>query len=57
MVNFSVMVEEFLASLRRVRRHPRMPPVLVVVLAAALGSIVGVTDVARDVLYALARGQ
>ncbi|MGH9507599.1 MAG: ABC transporter permease, partial [Terriglobales bacterium] len=52
MANFSVIVEEFLASLRRIRRHPRMPLVLVVALATALGSIVGVTDVAREVLHA-----
>lgn len=51
-MNLGPASEDLLESLRQIRRHPRISVVVAVVLAAALGSLLGIADVARRVLYA-----
>lgn len=51
-MSWHAVMDDIRASVKRIRRHPRNPLVLVITLAVAIGSVVGIFDLARQVLHA-----
>ncbi|ACO33428.1 MULTISPECIES: ABC transporter permease [Acidobacterium] len=51
-MNWPVVANDVHTAAKRIRRHPKNPLVLVITLAVAVGSVVGIFDLARQVLHA-----
>lgn len=46
------MMDDIIASLKRIQRHPRYPLIHVIMLSVSLGSMMAILDIARHTLFA-----